>query len=148
MTSLRGYNRVGGIQIGKMEGKMKAEGVSVADEAEDDDTSSTAEMTLLDLDEDGDLSDEDKFKSENRACKGPRTILYRGDGMLTRILVDKEEGAMECVAAKAEQRGEEESDKAMHSTEVVKNCRRNKCVPSSARLAKTMKDTQSDGVTP
>ena len=110
-----------GIHTGKVGDKMKAEGVGVADEVEDDETASTSEMTLLDSDKDGDLSDDDEFKSENKPCSGPRTILYGGNGTLTRTLADEEEAATECVAANAEKRrGEDGSDEAMPSTEVVK----------------------------
>ena len=128
---------------------MKAEGVGVADEVENDDTASTAEITLLNSDEDGGSSDYDEVKSENKPYSGPITILYGGDGTSAHTLADEEDAAMECVTAKAEERrGEDERDEVLPSTEVVSNRRRNKCVPSSARLAKAMKDTQSDGVTP
>ena len=88
MTPLRRYDRVWGIQVGKVEGKIKAEGVGVEEEAADDDTASTAEMTELDSDKDGDLSD-DKKKEENRPLIGPKTILYGGDGTLTRAFADE-----------------------------------------------------------
>ena len=40
-----------GIQIGKVEGELKAEGVGVMTDAADNDTASTAELTTLDSDE-------------------------------------------------------------------------------------------------
>ena len=62
MTMLKRYDRVGGITIGKVELKIKAEGVGVTDEVADNTTASTSEMTVLDLDEDGDLSDNEEVK--------------------------------------------------------------------------------------
>ena len=60
MPPLRRYDRVWGIQIGKVDGKIKAEGVGVDNELADDDTASTAEMTALDSDKDGiDYSDDE-----------------------------------------------------------------------------------------
>ena len=129
MTPLRRYDRVWGIQIGKVNGEIKAEGVGVVEEDVDDNTASTAEMTELDLDEDGDLSG-DESEEENRPVKGPRTILYGGDGTSTRALAGEEERAMESARASAEgRRGEESGVEAMPSTEVVKNRRRDQCVP-------------------
>ena len=91
MPSLRTYDRVWGIKIGKVGGKFKTEGVEVADEAADNDTASTAEMTALDSDEDGSNSSDDKAGAEeNMPCKGPVKILYRGYGTLMRTMSNKE----------------------------------------------------------
>ena len=105
----------------------------------DDDTASTAEMTELDSDEDCDSSDNES-EEENRPLKGPRKILYGGDGTSMRALAGEEERALERARALAEgRRGEGSRVEAMPSTEVVKNRRRDKCVPSSARLANAAK---------
>ena len=57
----------------------------MAEDDGDDDTASTAEMTELDSDEDCDSSDNES-EEENRPLKGPRKILYGGDGTLMRAL--------------------------------------------------------------
>ena len=63
MTPLRRDDRVWGIQIGKVEGNVKAEGVGVSDDVADDNTASTAEMTALDSNDNGrDLSDNEEVK--------------------------------------------------------------------------------------
>ena len=68
MTPLRRYDRVWGIQIGKVKGTLKAEGVGVMSDAEDDDTASTAELTALESDKkDTDSSDKDNEAREGRA---------------------------------------------------------------------------------
>ena len=72
-----------------MEGKIKTEGVGVKDEAADNDTASTVEMTELDSDKDGNLS-YGKTKEENRPLRGPKMIPCGGDGASTRALADKE----------------------------------------------------------
>ena len=103
MTPLRRYDCVWGIQVGKVEGKIKTEEVEIKEEAVDNDTDSTEEMTALDSDKDGDLSD-DETKEENRPLRGPRTILYGGNGTSTRALADKEDTALERTGAAAEGR--------------------------------------------
>ena len=141
MSPLRRYDRVWGIQIGKVEGRIKAEGVGLKDGDADDNTAPTAEITELDSDEDGDSSDEETGE-ENRPIRGPNTIMYGGNGTSTRALANEEEKALgRAGAATAAARGEERGSEARPSTEVVKNRRRNKCVPSSARLAKATKQT-------
>ena len=140
MILLRRYDCLCGIHIGKVEGKIKAEGVDVTDDATDDNMASTEEIIVLDSDEDGDLSDDKEVKEENRPHKGPSAILYEGNGTLTHALVDEEETALEGAAwTTEERRGEKESGKTMPLAEVARNCRHNKCVPSSARLANAAK---------
>ena len=65
MTPLRRYDRVWGIQIGKVRGEIKAEGLGVVEDDGDDDTASTAEITELDSDEDCNSSDNES-EEENR----------------------------------------------------------------------------------
>ena len=124
-----------GIQIGKVGGKFKMEGVEVADEAAGNDTASTAAMPALDSDKDRSDSLDDKAGAEeNMSCKGPVKILHKGYGTLTRTKILRE------VAARLKsRRGNRSQDEAMSSTEVVKNGRHNKCLPSSARLVKAAK---------
>ena len=139
MTPLRRYDRVWGIQIRKVEGRIKAEGVGLEDGDADDDTAPTAEITELDSDENGDSSDEET-KEENRPIRGPNTIMYGGNGTSTRALANEEEKALgRAGTATAAARGEEREIEARPSTEVVKNRRRYKCVPSCARLASVTK---------
>ena len=125
MTPLRRYDRVWGIQIGKVKGRIKAEGVGFEDGDADDDTAPTAEITELDSDEDGDSSD-DEPKEENRPIRGPNTIMYGGNGTSARALAKEEERALgRAGTATAAARGEGRESEARPSTEVVKNRRRN-----------------------
>ena len=66
--------------------------------------------------------------------------MYGGDGTSARALANEEERRLEKVATRRKgRRSDEDRDEAMPSTEVVKNRRHNKCVPSSARLANAAK---------
>ena len=71
MTALRRYDHVWGMQIGKVEGMIKAEGVELEDGEADDNTAPTVEITELDSDEDGNSSDEET-REENRPIKDPK----------------------------------------------------------------------------
>ena len=120
MRPLQRYDCVWGIQIGKVEGELKAEGVGVMTDADDDDTASTAELTALDLDEEGsDSSYEEDGAQENRPCKGPATILYGGDGTSTRAMSGEEECAVKMGATGPASR--REGPEEIPSTEVVRN---------------------------
>ena len=77
-----------------MEGKIKAEGIGMADDAANDDIASTVEMTALNSDKDGDSLDDKEVKEENRPRKGPVPILYGGNGTSTRALADEKETAL------------------------------------------------------
>ena len=96
-------------------------------DAEDNVTTSTAELAALESDEeDTDSSDEDDEAHENRPRKGPATIMYGWDGTSTRALADEEERTLETEGGTALELGEdEESWETMPSTEVAKNRRRN-----------------------
>ena len=117
-----------GIQIGKVDGRIKAEGVGVEDEVADDATASTADITALDSDEEGsDSSDDETGAVENGPCKGPAKIMCGGDGTSARALADEEERRLEEEATRRKtRRGDENRDESMPSTEVVKNRRHNK----------------------
>ena len=66
MTPLRRYGRVLEIQIGEVDGKVKAEGIGVISDAEHDDTASTAELTGLDSDEEGANSSDDEDEAHDK----------------------------------------------------------------------------------
>ena len=73
MTPLRRYDRVWGIQIGKVEGMIKAEGVGLKDREANNDTAPTAEITELDSDKDGNSSDKE---NEGRKQANQRPKMY------------------------------------------------------------------------
>ena len=106
-------------------------------------------MKALDLDEADNSLDNKDMKEENKPCKGPTTILYGGDDMSMRTLTDNDETVLECAVAATEERlREKESNEAMPLTKVLRNCRRNEYLPSSARLANAKKHTQFRGWNP
>jgi hypothetical protein len=64
MKPPRRYDRAWGIQIGKVEGEVKGEGVGGGADAADDDTASTAELTAMDSDEEGSYSSGEEEEAE------------------------------------------------------------------------------------
>ena len=107
----------------------------------DNDKALASEITTLDLDEDGsELPDNKDGTRNNRPGMGPARILYRKDGMSTRVLTSKEEKVLKRVEIAAGTRREKgDNGKDMPLLEVLKNLRHNEGVPLSARLAKSTK---------
>ena len=80
MRPLQRYDCGWGIQIIKVEGKIKMEGIGVMKDIADNDTALTAELTVLYLDKEGsNLSDKEEGTEENQPCKGTATVLYGED---------------------------------------------------------------------
>ena len=125
-----------GIQIGTVEGKIKEERMRLLEDAADNDTALTAEMTALDLDEEDSIAYDDDEALENRPTNNPANVLHGRDGTSTRALAS--EGKRAVQIGTAETASGREGDNEMPLTEVVKKRRRNECVPSSARFGKAV----------
>ena len=73
MILLRRYDCVWGIQIGKVEGEIKTEGVGVMADVKDDNTALTAELYALNSDKEGsDSSDKEDWHRRTNHARGRR----------------------------------------------------------------------------